>query len=346
MQKINLLDTKLIVKLREILSLPKNICIITHVNPDGDAIGSSLGLLNWLNINKHNVNVVIPSACPNYLQWMPGMNYVTNAKQDFEKAKQLLLNADIVFALDFNAVDRVEDLSTILAESKAFKILIDHHLYPEYFCDLTFSKIEVSSTCELLYQIIDLLGEKEKINKDSAACIYSGIITDTGSYSYSCNYPSTYHITAELIGKGIDGNRIHQLIYDTYSIERMKMLGYSINEKLKVLSDLKVAYISLTQDELNRFNYKNGDTEGIVNYALSVEGINVAALFTEREGKIRISFRSKGLFAVNNIAKEYFNGGGHKNAAGGTSFDSMESTLLKFESILPQFKEEIAKSLL
>ncbi len=344
MQKKDL-EKELITKLKEVLSQPKNISIVTHVNPDGDAIGSSLGLLNWLKQKGHNVCVVIPNACPDYLQWIPGMEKVIDAKTNETKAKELIIEADILFSMDFNSVDRVDHLSNLLIESKAFKILIDHHLQPQAFCDLTFSVVEVSSTCELTYQIIDALGETDKINLDSAKCLYAGIITDTGSFSYSCNNPSTYIITAELIKKGVDGNLIHQLIYDTYSVDRMKMLGYSISEKLKILPEFKTAYISLTKDELNKFNYKNGDTEGIVNYALSIEGINVAALFTEKDNRIRISFRSKGRFGVNDLAKEHFNGGGHKNAAGGTSFDDMNLTLHKFESILPNYKESIEKSL-
>ncbi|MFZ4399983.1 MAG: DHH family phosphoesterase [Bacteroidales bacterium] len=325
--------------LRNNLTENKKIVIVSHSNPDGDAVGSSLALYNYFLIKNQDVKVILPNNFPDFLSWMKGSKDVLiyNSKKNI--CNQLLENADIIFCLDFNALNRVEKLQDGLRNSKAKKVLIDHHLQPEIDCfDFVFSVIKVSSTAELVYDFISLMGDEQLINIDIASCIYAGIMTDTGSFSYSCNYEKTYRVTASLINLGMDAEEIHHLIYDTFSENRLRLLGYCISEKLNVNNGLASAYISLSKEELDKFDYQVGDTEGVVNYALSINKINLAALFTERDGKIRISFRSKGEVDVNVFARTYFEGGGHRNASGATSYMSLDDTIKKFEESLINYK--------
>jgi phosphoesterase RecJ-like protein len=229
--------------------------------------------------------------------------------------------------------------------SKATRILIDHHIQPENEFDLIFSEVGVSSTSELLFQVVNSIGYGNCITREMAECFFVGIMTDTGSFSFACNRTETFQIAASLISTGIDAERIHRMVYDTYSESRMRLLGRCLGTNMKVLPELATAYIWLTKDELTEFNYQQGDTEGVVNYALSIQNVAVAALFTERDDRIRVSLRSKGEFSVNEFARTHFNGGGHRNAAGGDIFKSMSETLTWFESLLPAYAPEIHKSL-
>jgi len=318
----------------------RNIVIISHSNPDGDAVGSSLALYNYFKIKNQDVNVILPNNFPEFLAWMKNSEKVLTYNSKKNTCNQLIENADIIFCLDFNALSRVEKLEDVLRKSKTTKVLIDHHLQPEISSfDYVFSEIKVSSTSELIYDFICGLGDQELINTDIASCIYAGIMTDTGSFSYSCNYEKTYQITASLIKSGMDAEEIHHLIYDTFSEDRLRLLGYCLSEKLNVMNEFSTAYITLSKEDLKRFNYQVGDTEGIVNYALSMNNIKLAALFTEREGKIRISFRSKGEVDVNVFARTYFEGGGHKNASGATSHLSLSETVKKFENSLSDYRQ-------
>jgi len=339
------LNQQIIVNIRDRILQASNIVIVTHTNPDGDAIGSSLGFyLFMLKFNPNaNIKVIVPNDFPSFLKWMPAIKDIL-IYQGNEKAAILEIEeADLCFCLDFNSLKRTEKLSSFLEVSKAFKILIDHHPQPESNFDILISNIASSSTSELIFDVISALSGKQVIDKAIASCLYVGIMTDTGSFSYSCRRPETYLVVAELIRIGIDSELIHRRIYDTYSENRMRLLGYCLSERMKVLNEFHTAYIFLTKDDLNRFNHQNGDTEGVVNYALSIEGIVLAVLFTEKEDKIRISMRSKGEFSVNNFARSHFQGGGHKNASGGDSFISMKDTLIYFESVLENYKDELIK---
>ncbi len=319
-----------------------NILITTHTNPDGDAIGSSLALYNYYIQSKgKNINVLVPNRYPAFLTWMPGNKEIIIHKEEPEKGKEILKNADVIFCLDFNSVGRIEAFSKELKQSNAVKILIDHHPQPERNFDYIISTIHTSSTAEMIYDFIVNTGGKHLLNKEIAECIYAGIMTDTGSFSYLCNYSKTYLIVAELIKTGVNGERIHGLVYDTFSEKRLRLLGYSLSERLKVLPEYHTAYIYLTAKDIKQFNYKVGDTEGIVNYPLSIEKIKFAALFREQNNKVRISLRSKGDFSVNEFAGKHFYGGGHMNAAGADSDISLKKTLDKFESILPQYKHQL-----
>lgn len=330
-------------KIKDLLNTPKKIVITTHFKPDGDAMGSSLGLYNYLIQKQHTVTVVTPSDYPSFLNWLPGNDTVVSFFDHPNKAKELIAEANIIFCLDFNDISRIENLAPFVGESKGVKILIDHHLDPHDFADFTYSDTKACATCELIYKFIDLMGDKRLINKPVAECLYTGIMTDTGSFKFACTVSETHRIIGELIDAGAENFKIHEAIYDTHTQDRLRLLGFSITERLKVFEEYHTALISLSIEDLNRFNHKTGDTEGIVNYALGIEGIKFAALFVERKGLIKISFRSKGDFSVKEFSRDHFEGGGHKNASGGRSLLSLEDTVAKFVSLLPQYKDRLAK---
>jgi bifunctional oligoribonuclease and PAP phosphatase NrnA len=317
------------------------VCIITHMNPDGDAIGSSLGLYLWLcNAGFSQVEVIVPNPYPVFLQWMKGNERVINALYKPHKANRIINNANVIFCLDFNGLSRADKLGEYASGSKAARILIDHHPQPENEFDVVFSDTASSSTAELVYEFIHAMNGDRFMDRFVAECLYAGIVTDTGSFSYGCNGPRTFEITAGLIALGVDGAGIHQKIYSTYSANRLRLLGHCLSERLVVMEDHHTAYISLSKEDLKRFHYQVGDTEGVVNYAMSIENIHLAALFVENTDHVRISFRSAGKADVNVFARKFFNGGGHQNAAGGKCFDSLSETLLRFESLIKSGKAD------
>lgn len=338
---IPVFDKKSIEAVKEILSSPKKIVITTHHKPDGDAIGSSLALYNFLILKKHKVKVISPNDYPVFLSWMKGNDKITDFEKKKRVAEKIIADAEVIFCLDFNDPKRVELVQPALEKSKAVKILIDHHLEPKDFCTYTFSFADACATCELIYHFIDQLGEIKLLNKEIAECIYAGIMTDTGSFRFNSMTADTHRIIASLIEKGVNNAKIHENIYDTYSEDRARFLGFCLKDKLQVLPLFNVAMIAISLAELEHYNNKTGDTEGIVNYPLSINGIKLAALFIEREDDIKISFRSKGNFSVKELAKKYFNGGGHRNAAGGKSDMSLDETVDKFISVLDEYKEDL-----
>jgi len=288
---------------------------------------------------------MVPNDYPAFLKWMPGSEGVIIFRNNEEKARELILSVDLIFCLDYNALNRTENMEDDLRKATGNKILIDHHLEPVLAdFDYYFSVVQVSSTSELVYRFAEGCSWLDFIDQEVATGLFVGIMTDTGSFSFSCNYPETFRITSLLIQTGINPEQIHRNVYDTYSENRLRLLGYCLSDKLTILKEFSTAYIALSKDELNRFHYQVGDTEGIVNYALSIEGIKIAVFLTERKDRIRLSFRSKGDLSVNRIAREHFNGGGHKNAAGGDSFNTLEVTVDKLKEILVQYKEEIDRS--
>ena len=321
-------------KFKEILKNKPSIVLLSHANPDGDALGSVLALYLIFNALGHHVTPMVPNGFPSFLKWMPSIKSVLIADAKPALADKTIRNADLIICLDFNAFNRVDKLETSLTESKAIKILIDHHLEPAKTFDITISNILASSTSELVYNFIEALGYEDYIDKDVAECLYTGIMTDTGSFSYSCNYERTYIITSRLINKGVDPQSVHNLVYDTFSENRLRLLGHLLRNRMKVLPQFKTAYIYLSMVDQNRYDYQIGDSEGIVNYALSIEGIRFAAFFTEKKDKVRTSFRSKGDFSVNEFARKYFDGGGHRNAAGGNSYTTLIKTRRYFEKLL------------
>ena len=330
-----------LIEIIRLLGTPKKILLTTHTNPDGDAIGSSLAMYGYLKKKGHDVSVMIPDPDPAFLHWMPFHSSIIVFREQKEICLAAIEEAEVIFSLDYNGLGRLSEAGEPVRNSKAVKILIDHHRDPAPDFTHVLSFVETSSTSELVYDFIDGCGDSALLDADIASCIYAGIITDTGSFSYSCNYEKTYLITADLYRHGIDGEHIHRLVYDTYSEGRLRLLGFSISEKLVVLHEFHTAYIYLSKEDLERFDYQVGDTEDVVNYALSVSGINLAALFTERDGVVRISLRSKGNFSVNDIARKYFNGGGHVNAAGANSYVSLEETVRIFVDMLPDYREKL-----
>ena len=328
-------------KISELLDKKKNIVITTHTNPDGDAIGSSLGLYNFLIQKKHKVSVIPPNDCPDFLQWMEGAETILPYDKNAKKCDKVIAMADVIFCLDYNALNRIDKMADNIASAMGYKIMVDHHLLPQSFCDLTFSDSSACSTCQLVFQLIDGLGEKKLLNTAIANCLYTGIMTDTGSFRFDSTTSETHRILADLIDAGAQKTFVHEQVYDTNSENRMQLLGHSLAHKLTFLQDFKTAFISLSAEELERFHHKKGDTEGFVNYALSIQGVKFAAFFIERDDIVKISFRSKSNFDVNTFARTHFEGGGHFNAAGAHSDLSLDETILKFIALLPGYKNQL-----
>jgi phosphoesterase RecJ-like protein len=329
-------------EIRELLEKSRNILVTTHTNPDGDAIGTSLALYHYLRSKGKKADLVVPNSYPEFISWLPGNEYIINFEKERKRSLDLLESADLIFCLDYNAIKRSGNLQDVLPGTDATKIMIDHHPEPaEEDFDYLYSTTETSSSSELLFTFLKELDPDFLPDKPIATCLFVGIMTDTGSFSFACNRPETFMITARLLETGIDAEHIHRMVYDTFSEDRLRLLGYSLAEKLVVKPEFAAAYISLSREDLNKFNFQVGDTEGLVNYALSIKGIVLAVLLTEKNGRIRLSFRSKGDFSVNKLAREHFNGGGHKNAAGGDSYESLQKTIKKLEKILPAYQQEL-----
>ena len=331
-----------ITSIKQLLSTKKNIVIVPHKNPDGDAIGSTLGLFHYLKKGNHNVHVLAPNDYPPFLKWMPGNDTILKYDSESKICDALINDADIIFTLDFNAFHRTGNMETVLTKSSALKIMIDHHQAPDNYATYMYSDVSMSSTCEMVYNFIDMLGDANAIDSNIATCLYVGIMTDTGSFRFRSTTSTTHNVVAKLIEKGANNTDIHNNVYDTNRYERMQLLGCALTN-LRVIPESKAAYITLSQDELQKYNYKKGDTEGVVNYGLSLDGIVLAAIFIEdrKEGIIKISLRSKGNFSVNEMSRAHFEGGGHTNAAGGKSHLSLQKTIEKFISILPSYNKAL-----
>ncbi|WP_341226385.1 bifunctional oligoribonuclease/PAP phosphatase NrnA [uncultured Arcticibacterium sp.] len=326
-----------------LLEKPKNIVLTAHQNPDGDAFGSSLGLWAFLKQLNHNVTVVSPTDHADYIAWMPGVSEVLDFQNEKlqPRAKEIIEKADIIFCLDFSSLGRVGDMEESLRTSSALKVLIDHHQAPETFADYVFWNEKAAATCELIYLMIEELGLLKYINKDVATCLYTGILTDTGSFKFDSTSITVHRIAGELIDKGINPNAINRRLFDQNSIDRLRFLGYALKEKLNFLEEYRVSYFYFSKEELVAYNSKKGDTEGLVNYGLSISGAVMSAIFIERDDMIKISFRSVDDFSVSEFSRNHFSGGGHKNAAGGKSDDSLEDTVKKFLELLPTYKGEL-----
>ena len=329
-------------KLKKLLTPAKQIVITTHRGPDGDAMGSSLAMFHFLKQFGHSVNVITPNEYANFLHWMPGNQEVLVYEGNEEKAQKITKNADLIFLMDLSDISRISDFAEIVSNAQATKILIDHHQDPDMnIADIIFSDNKACSTAQLLYEILDAMEFSNHINKDVAECLYVGIMTDTGSFKYSSTSAKTHHVIAKLIEAGAENAKIHDLIYDNSSANRMRLLGYCLNEKLLLYPENNSAIISLTAEELAQFKFQKGDTEGFVNYALAIKGIKFAIFITEKEGVVKLSLRSKGNFKVNEIANKYFNGGGHMRASGGVSQVTVNETIKIVEKIIKDYKKEL-----
>ena len=324
-----------IIAIRNLLATPKKIAIIPHRSPDGDAMGSTLALYHFLLKLNHQPIVISPNDFPNFLDWLPSSETVLIYENNKENCTKILNEAELVFTLDFNALHRTGEMEQVLNKLSAPIIMIDHHQKPDTYATFTYSDTAIGSTCEMIYNFISFLDKTALIDKTIATCIYTGITTDSGSFRFPSTTSTTHRIVAELIDLGIDNSEIHNLLFDDNSYNRLQLLGRAL-QNMKVFPEYKTSYISLSQKELDEFHYKKGDTEGVVNYGLTIKGINFAAIFIEHrdENIIKISFRSQGNFDVNQFARDHFNGGGHINAAGGKSYESLKATTNKFEDLI------------
>ena len=322
----------------QILNTSKKVVIIPHKNPDGDALGSTLALNFFLNKTGHQSSLISPNEYPDFLNWLPGQEGILKHTTETNKAVELIKAADLIFTLDFNSLGRVELLEPHINASSAKKIMIDHHQDPSDYADIMYSDSNIGSTCEMVYNLISQLNASQ-IDQKIATCLYTGIMTDSGSFRFPSTTSKTHHVIAELINKGANHSEIHQNIYDTFTFDRLRLLGTALTN-LKKIKELPVVYITISQEELNKNNFKKGDTEGFVNYGLSLVGISIAVIMIENEQEqiIKMSFRSKGAFSVNDFAKTYFNGGGHHNAAGGASKLSLSETESKFINSISKVK--------
>ncbi|MDB5129606.1 DHH family phosphoesterase [Mucilaginibacter sp.] len=325
--------------LTELLDQPRKIVITTHHKPDGDAMGSSLGLYNYLIQQGHHARVITPTDYPDFLNWMPGNGEVIIYTENTELSAKLVAEAEIIFCTDFNSLTRINEMGVLVGKSSAYKVMIDHHLEPEDFDDYRHWDINACAAAQLVYTfIVDQLKHKELINKDVATCLYTGIMTDSASFRLPNTTSIVHRIVAELIDAGANNARIHDLVYNSASENRLRFLGHCLANCLEILPEYNTAIISVNKTDIARFNVNTGDTEGIVNYALSIATVRLAAFIVERNDKVKLSLRSKGEFPANEICKKYFNGGGHRNAAGGQSDEPLDVTINKFKSILPEYK--------
>jgi phosphoesterase RecJ-like protein len=336
-----IITTEKIQQLESMIDNAEIISILMHANPDGDTMGSALGLYNALVKTGKKINVISTNHFADFYRFLPSTARIKVFDANNKEVKALIAEADLIFCMDFNAAHRTGKLEKTLNQAIAPKILIDHHLLPdENFFDLLFSQPGKSSTSELLYEILVETKYKDFIDKDVATNIFVGIMTDTGSFSHSCNDPATFETAGKLIRYGLNVKEINDLVYNNSSEDRLRLLGYAISEKLVTFPEYKAAYFSLSREELKRFKERPGFTEGVVNYGLAIKGVDFSALFTEKEDIVKISFRSKANLNVNRFARDHFNGGGHINAAGGRSHKSLEETIAKLEGLLPLLQTE------
>ncbi|MAZ72757.1 MAG: DHH family phosphoesterase [Flavobacteriaceae bacterium] len=336
------MNTETTQEVKVLLKTPKKVVIVGHKNPDGDAVGSCMGLYFFLKSLGHTAQVVMPNEYPTFLKWMPGNDTICIYEKETEKCQQFFEEADVVFTLDFNALNRVGDLQEVLENCDAKFVMIDHHQAPDNYAVATYSDVSMSSTCEMVYHFMDALGRLDVLSAEIATNLYTGIMTDTGSFRFSSTSPTTHRVIAHLMEAGANGTEIHNNIYDTNTPDRLKLLGIAL-KNMTILPEYNTAFITLTQQELDDHNFKKGDTEGFVNYSLSVLGIKFAVIFIEnkQENIVKISFRSKGSFSVNEFARTHYSGGGHTNAAGGKSDKNLDDTVTEFISILPNYKNAL-----
>jgi phosphoesterase RecJ-like protein len=329
-----------ITSLNNLLATPQKIVITTHHKPDGDAMGSSLGLYNYLIQQGHHTTVITPTDYPDFLSWMPGNQKVMIYTDSKEEAAVLIADADLIFCLDFNNLSRINDMGELVRVAKAYKVMIDHHLEPEDFDDYRHWDINACAAAQLVYSfIVDILNNKTLINKDVATCLYTGIMTDSASFRLPNTTSTVHRVVADLIDAGAPNSRIHELVYNSASENRLRFLGHCLTNCLEVLPEFNVAIITVNKQDIKKYDVNTGDTEGIVNYALSIASIRLAAFIVERDDKVKLSLRSKGDFPANEICKLYFSGGGHRNAAGGQSSASLQEVVNQFKLILPKYKK-------
>ncbi|WP_430972239.1 DHH family phosphoesterase [Sunxiuqinia rutila] len=339
------LDKEIIKLFGELIDNPnQKVVILPHINPDGDAVGSALGLSRVLKNSGLQVEVISANDYPSFYNWIEGHEQVTLFSKNPKKVQQLLDESSLLICLDFNHLSRTGELKPLVENYGKSCVLIDHHPYPEDFADVLISHPECSSTAELVYHVLKASGLEQYLDREAASALFCGIMTDTGSFDYNVSDPQTFQTVGELLKFGIDQDYIHAQVFDNYSADRMRLLGYCLNECMEVFPEYHAAVMYLSKETQKKFNFVPGDSEGFVNYPLSIKGIHFSTLFSEKDGMVKASFRSKGEFAVNEFASENFNGGGHRNAAGGEVFASLEETLDKYRRLLPVYQEKLEKT--
>jgi len=330
---------------QSLINQPQKVVIIPHFKPDADALGSSLGLAGFLRKKGHQVQVVTPSDYPDFLAWMPGHQHVLAVEKDkpatMAQAKDHIAKADLIFCLDFSSLKRIHDLEEPVRQAGAVKVMIDHHLEPEQFASFEHWDAKSASTAGLIFELIEALNEKYLIDADIANCLYAGLMTDTGGFRHNNTRHQEFMMASELVAAGANPHEVAKNVYETNSLERLRLTGFVLSEKLVVLPRYHTAYMTLTADELQRFGSQTGDTEGLVNYGLSIKGVRLSVLMYDRREEIKLSFRSLGSFSVNELARKYFDGGGHKNASGGSTKLSLDETVKKFLAVLPEYEREL-----
>ena len=326
--------------LKTLLSVPKDVVITSHRNPDGDAIGSSLAVYHYLVRKGHVVQVIFPSEYPSNFVWMKDADKIMIYDNDPELAEAVIKKSDVIFALDYNALDRIDKMGEVIGKLDCPKILVDHHLYPENFADFVLSDTTASSTCELVYDLLEMLDEKKMIDPIVGECMFTGILTDTGSFKYSTS-PKLFRIVAELLERGVDDYSLQDLIFNNATEKQLRLLGHCLHNRMEILDEFKTGIITLTKKDYENFNIQRGDTEGVVNFLLTMKNVKIAAFITEQPTIVKISLRSKGDFSVQEIARKHFKGGGHKNASGGASYAGLTATVNKFKKVLPEYLEKI-----
>lgn len=330
-----MIEQKKVEELRNILSSPKQITVVSHVNPDGDAIGSGLAWTAMLEKHGHTVRFMVPNAYPAFLDWMAGINDTYIYKMDPDACAGFVAGSEVIFCMDFNQINRIEQLGEEIEKNKtAVRVLIDHHLEPPQEYDLMFSDTGSSSTALLTCELIEALGWEKEISYPVAEALYVGINTDTGNFAFGHLTPELFRVIARLVEKGVDPPKLNIAIYNNYSAERMRLMGYMLNEKMEVMPQYRAACMALDKEEQKKYNFQPGDSEGFVNLPLSIKNIALTAFFLETRECIKVSLRSQGDIDVNQMARQYYNGGGHKNAAGGKHFGSIEQAVDIFKQIL------------
>ncbi len=334
----DIISKELIDEIRSFINNYNKILITTHLSPDGDALGASLALYHYLFRRGKDVKLIVPNSFPYFLKWMKGTENVLVYEYNPEVGQHLITNAELIFCLDFNVPKRIGKMASFVTASNAKKILIDHHPYPENSCDVVISYPEISSTSELIFRLFYQSGEYEYIDKDIAECIYCGMMTDTGGFTYNSNDPEIFEIISLLLRKQIDKDAIYSNVYHNYTEERFRLLGFTLLKRMKIYNDIHSALIYLSKEDQQMYKSKKGDTEGFVNYPLSIRGIVFSAFIYEDDNYIKLSFRSQGNFACNEFAAEFFQGGGHLNAAGGEFYGTLEEAIVLFETGLKKYE--------
>ncbi len=338
-------ENEILTSLEALVRVPKQkVTLVTHENPDGDAIGSAIGLGEVLKNFGHDVRIIVPNDYPEFLQWFSSNIEIVVYEKKKNRGKAILEETQLLFCLDFNEAKRTARMEKKVLEFSKPKVLIDHHPYPTDFCDLMISEPEYSSTAELIFDVIQQINLGECINHDAAEALFTGIMTDTGSFSHNISRPNTFQVVAKLMDWHIDTEKIHAAVYHNFSAHRMKLLGHCLGKKMEVFHEFRSAVIWLSQNELDEFEYQPGDTEGFVNYPLSINNIVFSALFTEKKDHVKVSFRSKGDFACNTFSRNHFSGGGHKNAAGGETKLPLEEAVEKFRQLLGDYKHQLLET--